>query len=82
MSKHEHYQATLADTGAMPAFLCGHCGSILSRARIFLNNGDFTDAEHCQTIGLCSADDCGAVNCCDDAMSQLEATEDHQRIAS
>ncbi len=82
MIKHEHYQATLANTGAVPALLCGHCGSILSRARIFQNNGDFVDAEDCQTIGLCSADDCGAVNCCDDATSHLKAAGDNQRIAS
>lgn len=82
MSKHEHYQATLANTGAAPAFLCGHCGSILSRARIFHNNGDFVDAENCQTIGLCSADDCGAVNCCDTAAAELKAADHNQRIAS
>lgn len=82
MSKHEHYQATLADTDALPALLCGHCGSILSRARIFQNNGVYSDAADCQTIGFCSADDCGAVNCCDNAKPHLSTTDNNQCIAS
>ena len=27
---------------------------------------------HCQTLALCSADDCGALNCCDAALARLD----------
>ncbi len=75
MTKHTYYHAILAEGSAVPTLLCGHCRSILSRKRIFQNQGgDFQDIR-CRTIGLCSADDCGAVNCCDDAMTRIDNPE-------
>ncbi len=76
------YTAHLAEGSAVPTLLCGHCRSILSRARIFRNEGDNLRDAECQTIGLCSADDCGAVNCCDAAMSRIDNPEQLFGIAS
>jgi hypothetical protein len=72
MTAREEFQAKLAESSTVPTLLCGHCGSILSRARIFRNeNGESIDSS-CQIIGLCSADDCGALNCCDKALTEVE----------
>lgn len=72
MNDQHIYTALVAEGSAVPTLLCGHCQSILSRARIFRNEGDhFLDIE-CTTVGLCSADDCGAVNCCDAAMARID----------
>ena len=82
MTDNNHYTAILAQGSAVPTLLCGHCHSILSRARIFRNQGDAHQAIECNTIGLCSADDCGAVNCCDEALAQAENPERLFDIAS
>ncbi len=71
MNKHQDlYTAQLAKHSTIPTLLCGHCQSILPQARIFTNRGENRYDLPCDTIGLCSADDCGAVNCCDQAMGQ------------
>lgn len=72
MTHTEHYQATAAQTCAVPTLLCGHCRSTLSRSRIFRNGGQLSYGINCHTIALCSADDCGALNCCDAALAGLE----------
>ncbi|MBW7472887.1 hypothetical protein K0B93_17945 [Marinobacter sp. F4218] len=72
MNDQHIYTALVAEGSAVPTLLCGHCGSILSRARIFRNEGDRLQDVKCMTVGLCSADDCGAVNCCDSAMASIE----------
>ena len=82
MTQTQHYTALLAEGSAVPTLLCGHCHSILSRARIFRNEGDQHQNMECQTIGLCSADDCGAVNCCDDALARVDNPERLFGIAS
>ncbi|WP_171040782.1 hypothetical protein [Marinobacter alexandrii] len=84
MSLHDQqiYTAYLAEGSTVPTLLCGHCRSILSRARIFRNEGDNQRETECQTIGLCSADDCGAVNCCDAAMARIDNPEQLFGIAS
>lgn len=82
MGTYEHYTATLAEGSAVPTLICGHCHSTLSRARIFRNEGNKYYDASCRTIGLCSADDCGAVNCCDTALAQLENPDCVLQIAS
>lgn len=82
MSKQEHYRAVAATGSAVPTLLCGHCHSTLPRARIFRNEGDHFQDVHCLTIGLCSADDCGAVNCCDDALTAFDNPEALVGLAS
>ncbi|WP_029652978.1 hypothetical protein [Marinobacter daepoensis] len=82
MTDNNHYIAILAEGSAVPTLLCGHCQSILSRARIFRNQGGAHQAIACNTIGLCSADDCGALNCCDEALGQIENPERLFDIAS
>lgn len=82
MTTTTHYTAILAEGSAVPTLLCGHCRSILSRTRIFKNRGDDHQDIQCSTIGLCSADDCGAVNCCDDALARVENPERLFDIAS
>lgn len=82
MGTQEHFQATLAKGHAVPTLLCGHCQSTLSRIRIFLNQGDSRVDAPCQTLAACSADDCGALNCCDSALSQLENPDLIRQIAS
>lgn len=72
MTEHTHYNAILAEGSAVPTLLCGHCRSILSRARMFRNEGENQQDVQCRVLALCSADDCGAVNCCDDAMAEIE----------
>lgn len=72
MTKQEHFQARLAEGSVIPTLLCGHCSSILSRAKIFRNNDASPRGPSCDFVGICSADDCGAVNCCDQALAQLE----------
>ncbi|MEA1079622.1 hypothetical protein [Marinobacter qingdaonensis] len=83
MSTNEQfYIAQVAEGSAVPTLLCGHCRSILSRARIFRNEGENEREIECNTIGLCSADDCGAVNCCDAAMARIDNPEQLFGIAS
>ncbi|MCG7201000.1 hypothetical protein MD273_14795 [Marinobacter pelagius] len=72
MTEQTHYNAILAVGSAVPTLLCGHCRSILSRARMFRNEGENQQDIQCQVLALCPADDCGAVNCCDDAMTEIE----------
>ncbi|ROT96244.1 hypothetical protein EB809_16960 [Marinobacter sp. R17] len=81
MSQHEHYIAKLAEGSVIPTFQCGHCGSILPKGRIFPNDGDNRQNLACHTIGLCAADDCGAVNSMDDAIRQLEQQNQDQQAA-
>lgn len=82
MSQHEYFIAVLAEGCAVPTLLCGHCNSTLSRTRISRNEGRSRLDITCQTIGLCSADDCGAVNCCDTAMAEIDSSERIRQIAS
>jgi hypothetical protein len=82
MTEHQRYTALLAEGSAVPTLLCGHCHSILSRARIFRNDGNQHQPGGCRTIGLCSADDCGAVNCCDEALARVDNPERLFGIAS
>lgn len=82
MQEHEIYHAQLAKGSVTPTFVCGHCHSTLSRARILRNEGRNRFDIACQTIGLCSADDCGAVNCCDAAVASLDNPALIDRIAS
>lgn len=82
MTDDTHYTALLAEGSAVPTLLCGHCRSMLSRNRIFGNRGDDYQDIHCHTIGLCSADDCGAVNCCDEALARVDNPERLFGIAS
>lgn len=82
MNEQQYYIALVAEGSAVPTLLCGHCRSILSRSRIFRNDGDNQRAVDCGTIGLCSADDCGAVNCCDAAMARIDNPEQLFGMAS
>lgn len=82
MDRQEHFEAILVEGNAVPTLQCGHCHSTLSRARIFANDGDDRYQIPCNTIALCSADDCGAVNCCDSALSKLENPDVLLQIAS
>jgi len=82
MTQNNHYKALLVDGSAVPTLLCGHCHSILSRTRIFPNQRSEQQGTGCRTIGLCSADDCGAVNCCDQALAQVDNPERLFDIAS
>ncbi|MEX0603660.1 MAG: hypothetical protein WD623_09350 [Marinobacter sp.] len=82
MSQHEYFIALLAKGSAVPTLLCGHCNSTLSRAKIFRNEGRNRFDIACQTLGLCSADDCGAVNCCDEAMAEIDSSEPIRKMAS
>ena len=82
MNRNNHFTAILAEGSAVPTLLCGHCRSILSRARIFKNQGDHQSGMSCQIIGLCSADDCGALNCCDDALAGVDNSDRLFDIAS
>ncbi|WP_227515375.1 hypothetical protein [Marinobacter salinus] len=82
MTEQQHYTAELAANSAVPTLLCGHCRSTLSRARIFHNKGDSQQLTDCKTIALCSADDCGAVNCCDNAMAHIDNPEKLLGLAS
>lgn len=78
---HDFYTARLAENSTVPTLLCGHCRSILPAKRIFANEGENRYDLPCDTIGLCSADDCGAVNCCDEAMRAADRERDENRIA-
>ncbi|GGC82042.1 hypothetical protein [Marinobacter halophilus] len=82
MTDNTHYTAILAEGSAVPTLLCGHCRSMLSRNRIFSNQGNDHQAIQCNTIGLCSADDCGALNCCDEALARIDNPERRFGIAS
>ncbi|PHQ14998.1 hypothetical protein [Marinobacter profundi] len=82
MTDNHHYHAILAQGSAVPTLLCGHCQSTLSRSRVFRNAGQWDIAPGCDTIGLCSADDCGAVNCCDEALGKLENPDRFLQVAS
>ncbi|WP_417566012.1 hypothetical protein [Marinobacter sp.] len=82
MTEQHHFTAILAEGSAVPTLLCGHCRSILSRTRIFRNKGGQHQEMECKVIGLCSADDCGAVNCCDQALALVENPERLFGIAS
>lgn len=82
MTDNTHYTAVLAEGSAVPTLLCGHCRSMLSRNRIFRNQGNDHQEIQCNTIGLCSADDCGALNCCDQALAQIDNPERLFGIAS
>ncbi|MFW5823808.1 MAG: hypothetical protein ACOCVV_02450 [Marinobacter sp.] len=77
----DFYVARLAEHSTIPTLLCGHCQSILSPKRIFANEGNHRHDLPCQTIGLCSADDCGAVNCCDEALKEAEKQRCTNRVA-
>ncbi|QSP96501.1 hypothetical protein LPB19_07365 [Marinobacter salinisoli] len=82
MNEQQIFNAVAAENSAVPTLLCGHCHSTLSRAKIFRTEGGELPNVNCQTIGYCSADDCGAVNCCDEAMSAFENSEQLLGLAS
>lgn len=75
MTYNNHYTAFLAERSAVPTLLCGHCHSILSRSRMFKNQGDNPQNTECDILALCFADDCGAMNCCDDALARIDNPE-------
>lgn len=82
MSKQDVYKARLADHSVLPTLICGHCNSMLSKTRVFVNEGlDKVDVSS-HIIAYCSADDCGAVNCCDEALRGLDDSYPFQAIAS
>jgi len=72
MQHTDYYSAIASEGSAVPTLLCGHCRSTLSRSRIFRNEEHPSQGSHCQTLALCSADDCGALNCCDSALARLD----------
>ncbi|PXX90151.1 hypothetical protein DIT71_11595 [Marinobacter vulgaris] len=76
MTHTEHYQAIAAKSSAVPTLLCGHCRSTLSRGRIFRNGERYSFDIDCHTVALCSADDCGVLNCCDEALAGLDGAAD------
>ncbi|MBL3557206.1 MULTISPECIES: hypothetical protein [Marinobacter] len=76
MTQTEHFQAIASQRSAVPTLLCGHCHSTLSRGRIFRNGEQHPYGISCDTIALCPADDCGALNCCDAALARLENGDD------
>lgn len=76
MTQTEHFHAIASENSAVPTLLCGHCRSTLSRGRIFRNGEQHVYGIRCHTIALCSADDCGALNCCDAALARLGGAED------
>lgn len=82
MSKQEVYKARLADHSVLPTLLCGHCNSMLSKTRVFVNEGSAKVDVSSYIVAYCSADDCGAVNCCDEALRGVEDTRAFQAIAS
>lgn len=82
MKKKDIYKAHLATRSALPALTCGHCGSMLSKSRIFVNEGTEKVDIPSNVIAYCSADDCGAVNCCDEALKALDDSEVYLAIAS
>lgn len=75
----EFYEARLAGHAAMPTLRCGRCDSTLSKTRIFPNEGGDRQALACHMLGLCSADDCRAVNCCDAAFREIERQQAKQK---
>ncbi|MDL0430683.1 hypothetical protein QPM17_06080 [Marinobacter sp. TBZ242] len=76
MTQPEHYHAIASESSAVPTLLCGHCRSPLSRGRIFHHGEQHLYGISCHTVALCSADDCGALNCCDAALERLEGGDD------
>lgn len=76
MTHTEHHHAIAAESSAVPTLLCGHCRSTLSRGRIFRNGERHNFGINCHTVALCPADDCGAVNCCDQALAGLDGAEE------
>lgn len=82
MKKNDIYTARLAGHSALPALICGHCGSMLSKSRVFVNKGMAKVDLPSDVIAYCSADDCGAVNCCDEALKALDESETFLAIAS
>lgn len=76
MQKTEYYSAIASEGSAVPTLLCGHCRSTLSRGRIFRNGEQNSYGIQCHTLALCSADDCGALNCCDAALARLDDPEE------
>lgn len=82
MKKQEVYKARLADHSVLPTLVCGHCSSILSKTRVFVNEGNDKVNVSSRIVAYCSADDCGAVNCCDEALRDLDDTRAFQAIAS
>lgn len=76
MTQTDHYTAIASEGSAVPTLLCGHCHSTLSRGRIFRNGGQRSFNVSCQTVALCPADDCGALNCCDAALARLDGACD------
>ncbi|WP_339802368.1 hypothetical protein [uncultured Marinobacter sp.] len=78
---HDFYIATLARNSTVPTLMCGHCGSMLSRAKIVANEGQNRYDLDCEMIGQCSGDDCGAINCCDNALELAELQNYENRVA-
>ena len=81
MTKQDVYHARVAGHSALPTLACGHCNSMLSKTRMFLNDGNKVDVSS-RMIAYCSADDCGAVNCCDEALQALDDAMSLQAMAS
>lgn len=82
MDKQDVYTARLADHSVLPTLICGHCSSMLSKTRMFVNEGKKKVDVSSRIVAYCSADDCGAVNCCDEALRTLDDAMTLQAIAS
>lgn len=82
MNQQDIYVARLADHSVRPTLICGHCNSMLSKTRVFINEGEERVDVPSRIVAYCTADDCGAVNCCDEALGSLDETLTQQAIAS
>jgi len=72
-----YFNAQFCGQSVTPKLLCGRCSSPLSRSRMFeAEAGQFPDPA-CITVGICSADDCDAVNCCDHAIARMPKPESY-----
>jgi hypothetical protein len=82
MNHQDVFVARLADHSVLPTLICGHCNSMLSKTRVFVNEGEGKVDVSARIVAYCSADDCGAVNCCDEALRNLDEAMALQAIAS
>lgn len=80
MNQADIFTARLADRSVIPMLVCGHCGSMLSKTRVFVNKTK--PGATGNVIAYCSADDCCAINSCDEALSSLEIDTAQQAVAS
>ena len=82
MNQRDFYSARWAENSVLPTLVCGHCSSIISKTRVFKNEGQAKVGVPSRVLAYCTADDCGAVNCCDEALRSLEESVSQQAVAS